>query len=166
MKNVIFILGLLLTMVFAVNGAAPTANADEGNYIWELDTTISDAAEFDSIVGDDSIVVAAKYKPQAGWEYILVTNALTEGAEAEFILNIACLDEDGDVLYVLSAVDTLNDDGGAVLLPFGQTAIGSAFKLVLVDGGADLSAGGTANDLNTVKIYRRRTVCGTEARWR
>ena len=166
MKNVIFMLSCIFAMAVASYGAAPTANADDGNYIWELDTTISDADEFDTISGDDSIVVAAKYKPQPGWEYILVTDAITEGAEAEFILNIACLDEDGDVLYVLSAVDTLTDGGGAILLPFGQTAIGNAFKLVIVDGGGDTSAGGTENILNTVKIYRRRTVVGNQVRWR
>jgi hypothetical protein len=155
------LMGLLVLVSFSF-AAAPTGESVDANYIWEIDTTISDAAGFDTISGDDSIVLAAKYTPEPGWQYILVNNAITEGSEAEFILNIAVLDEDGDVLYVSSAVDTLTDDGGAVLLPFGETLIGTRFRLVLVDGGADVGT----NVLNTVKIYRRRLVTGNQVRWR
>lgn len=154
MRNIFsFTVLFLLCAAFAAHAAAPTMAAVNAAYSWELDTTISEAA-FDSINGDDSIVIAAKFYPEPGYEYVLVTGALTEGTEAEFMLNIACLDEDGDVMYVASAVDTLTDGGGAVLLPFGQTAIGTFFKLVIVDGAADEGN----NLLNLTKIYRRHTV--------
>jgi hypothetical protein len=167
MKNVFAILTILVALFcISLQAAPPTGETVDGNYVWELDTTISDASSFDSLVGDDSIVIASAFKPQPGWQYILVTNALTEGAEAEFILNIASLDEDGDVMYVSSAVDTIADEGDAVLLPFGETCIGNAFKLVIVDGAGDLSAPGTTTDLNKCKIYRRRVVVGEMVRWR
>ena len=70
------------------------------------------------------------------------------------VADVTSVDEDGDVMYVASAVDTLTDGGGAVLLPFGQTAIGTFFKLVIVDGAADEGN----NLLNLTKIYRRHTV--------
>jgi len=158
--GMIFVLVMLLGSV--VNAEAPSGETVDATYIWELDTTISSAVEFDTISGDDSIIVAAKFSPEPGYQYILVTDALTEGVEAEFILNIACQDASGNVLYVSSAVDTLDDDGDAVLLPFGETLFGQSFKLVLVDGAAD---DGT-NILNRVYIYRRRTITGTQARWR
>jgi hypothetical protein len=155
-----FLFGLIVLSAFAVSFAAAPADAVvDGAYFWELDTTIAET-KFDSLSGDDSIVIAAAFRPEAGWEYILVTNALTENAEAEMILNIASLDEDGDVLYVSSAVDTLADGGGAVLLPFGSTCMGTSFKLVLVDGAADDSGEGTETVLNAVKIYRRNIVTG------
>jgi len=156
------ILAVLLLFAAVLFAAAPTGETVDANYVWELDTTISDAAGFDTINGDDSIVIVDNWKPEPGWQYILVTGALTEGSEAEFILNIACKDEDRDVLYVSTAVDTLNDDGGAILLPIGETLIGNFFKLVLVDGGSDSGV----NILNHVKIYKRRAITGTQVRWR
>jgi hypothetical protein len=149
-----FMLFALLFAVMAAHATAPANSAVNTNYVWELDTTITDSAGWDTLNGDDSIVVCAKFYPKPGYEYILVTAALTEGSEAEFILNIACLDEDGDVLYVATAVDTLADDGGAILLPFGESLIGTFFRLVIVDGAADVGE----NLLNTTKIYRRHTV--------
>jgi len=155
MKNIFSVLMLLvLSMAFAAHATAPSNSAVNTAYYWTLDTTITDSAAWDTLSGDDSIVVCSKFFPKPGYEYILVTAALTEGGEAEFVLNIACLDEDGDVLYVSSAVDTLADGGGAILLPFGETLIGTFFKLVIVDGAADTGT----NLLNTTKIYRRHTV--------
>lgn len=162
MRNAILGLFALLLAVSCVYASAPTGETVDANYVWELDTTISDAAGFDTIDGDDSIVIVSNFVPEVGYQYVLVTSALTEGSEAEFILNITCKDEDKDVLYVSSAVDTLNDDGGAVLLPFGETLFGNYFKLVLVDGGNDVGT----NLLNTVKIYKRRCVQGDRVRWR
>lgn len=155
----------LLTLLFAVAGvyaAAPTGETVDANYVWELDRTISDANGFDTILDDDSIVIIDNFAPEQGYQYVLVNNTITEGSEAEFILNITCKDEDKDVLYVSSAVDTLTDLGGAVLLPFGETLFGNYFKLVLVDGGNDVGT----NILNTVKIYKRRCVQGEKVRWR
>lgn len=155
-----FLLGLIMLAACAVSyAAAPDDAVVDGAYFWELDTTIAET-KFDSLAGDDSIVIATSFKPDPGWEYVLVTNAITENAEAEMILNIATLDEDGDQMYLNTAVDTLGDDGGAVLLPFGSTCMGNSFRLVLVDGDADASGEGTETVLNAVKIYRRTVVTG------
>ncbi len=160
MRNKIFMLALLAGFVVSY-AAAPTNDIVDGAYEWEVDTTISDADGFDSLEGDagDSIVLAAAYYPEPGWEYILVTGATTEADEAEFILRVVCLDEDKDALYTESAVDTLNDDGGAILLDFGGTLIGTYFMLLLDDGAANSGV----SKVNTVKMYRRRVVTRNKA---
>ena len=150
-------------MVFTVNGAAPSGETVDANYIWEVYETISDGADFDSLDGvGDSLDLLTKHTFEPGWQYILVVGEQYEECANELIVRIHCLDATGTILYTVADIDTLVDAGDAVLLPIGETAFGHKFTLQLLGGAAQSNVGG----VEEAYIYRRRCITGTQARWR
>jgi len=170
MKKYFLAILMVVALVGAAYSAAPAVSATNGNYIWQLAQTISADAAFDTLKGAatpaDSVMMAENFVPRVGWEHILVTDTTSGGSTDSSTASviIKCKDAAGNALYEVAA-DTLGVTavGEAVLLPFGSTAIGHKFNVILRAVAA--TDRGTGFIVNRAYIYRRKVVVAQERSW-
>lgn len=164
MKKNIFALILILTAVFISYSQPVTDAVVDAAYEFEYYNASSSSAAADTIGGADTTVLYSNLKPERGWEYILVRDAITgTGSDsAYYYLHVRCKDSNGNLLYALN-VDTIDGAAGlAEQIPFGGTLLGHKFDIWAI--GTAASTGGQVI-FNRSLMYRRKPIT-TVKDWR
>jgi hypothetical protein len=155
-------ISIAVLLLVAFSFALPPSGDAGVDYVWEHYRTISSATNYDTITAaEGTIDLLASHTFEPGWQYVLAVGAPTAAATNELIVQVLCLDLNGNLLYTQN-VDTLTNVGEAVALTIGRSAFGHKFTVRLY-GGAAQSGNGI---LNRAYIYRKRAITGTQARWR
>jgi len=157
------IVAVLLLMVAGVFAAAPSDGINDAIYEWGVKTTISSAANKDSLAGaTDSVIIQSAFFPEQGSEYIYVRDAHTgTGSDSSYYeVIVRSYDAAGNLLYSVAIDTALTAAGEAIKIPFGETLIGNKFKIV-----AKGISGGSGNPVifNRSYIYTRRPVVNQKA---
>lgn len=149
---------MLLVVCVSVFAAAPTDGVNDAIYEWGVKTTISSTTNDDSLVAaTDSVILLSNYVPERGFEYIWVRDAHSgTGSDSSYYeVIVRAYDASGNLLYSVT-IDTVTAlTGEAIKIPFGETILGSKFKLI-----AKAVSGSTGIPVifNRSYIYTRRPV--------
>jgi hypothetical protein len=161
------ILGVfVLTFVALLYAAAPTNTLTDANYEWGVARALSSAANSDTILTDgDSTIIVDDFVPERNRQYIYVRDANTgTGSDSSYYqILVRCKTGVGGATLYSVAVDTVTAAAGeAILLPFGETLFGNAFKIV-----AKGLSGSTGVQviINREYLFERKAV-GIKKEWR
>ncbi len=161
MRRILSALLLLLVCAVGARAAAPTFSAVDGVYEWERDTAIDTDGAFDTLAGtsDSSTIIDSIWRPDKGYEYILVRDAITgTGSDSVKVqVRVDCFD--GLTKMYALAIDSFTaSTAEAVHIPIGGTLYGNKFRIRAV---AYADNGGQVI-LNRLAIWRRRAVTITQ----
>ena len=159
MKKLYLLLGLLLA--FAVGSyAADAAVGTDVVMDFQLDTTLS---VDDTLTADgDSITLVTNLKCEAGYNYLLVTPAITGGGSdsVDIDYHVRCMDEEGTTLYSI-IVDTDTDaTSEAIDLSLGTMVLSRYINIYAV-ASSDI---GSETIVDDHQIGKRRPV-QVQRRW-
>lgn len=121
-----YILFVMVSMLFAAGGNAPSRVAVDGAYEAKEAESYSGVSMYSLIdtVDTDSAKILNRYGPKThkGWEDILVTKSISGGDSATAIVTVVVDAYDkNDSLISSTIVDTFSTaTGGAILVPFYQ----------------------------------------------
>jgi hypothetical protein len=153
MKKILAVL-LVCLISLAVFAAAPTKVTVDGSYYWErvsptwAATVSATYALVDTSVDPDSVFFLRNFVPDKGYEYVLTrgTSTGTGGDTVAQQVIINCKGTNKEQLYQVVADTFTLAAGEAVVLPFGQTAIGVYY---------DVFAKSYTNYTGKTRIYQR-----------
>lgn len=163
MKKILVLAILMLSSVF-VFATAPTDEIADAVYWWDLDTALSSADNFDSLkLITDSSTILTKFSPKKLYQYMLGVGRIT-GTSIDTMKIRVVGDAYGtgaggvgdSFIYRLEIDSITSGSGEMILIPFGETFIGSKFDIKFIDYN---TVGTTINyQINELYLYKRRAV--------
>jgi len=156
MKKILSVL-IALCVVGVAFAASPQYTAVDGGYIYKLVETITIA---DTLAATDSVTIKSNFKPDQGWEYILVNPAFSgTGSDSVAIqVRIECENANGTKIYTAYSDSITVAVGKAGLLSFGGRAFGAQYD---IRGFTYTGAGTQAIISGSWQIWKRRPVVAT-----
>jgi len=164
--SVVLMLAIYTGLVLAAGGNSIDSITTVGDGSYEMAQVLSNSAflfsdtgisGIDTLDGADSVKIFNNFSPQTheGWEYILVSNALSGDSAATtvttLLLDAQCGKNDSIVSHTI--VDTFVAAGTSIAIPFGRKKgyIGNTFDMWLKSGGA-----GSETVIQQLYLYKRR----------
>jgi hypothetical protein len=156
MKKILSVL-IALCVAGVAFAAVPQYTAVDGGYVVKLVQTITIA---DTIDATDTVVIKNDFKPDPGWEYVLVSPAFSgTGSDSVALqLGIECENAAGTRIYTALSDSVTVATGKASLLSFGGRAFGVQYNLRFYT----YTGAGTQLIMNgTYQIWKRRPIVAT-----